>query len=354
MINVGIVGFGFMGQIHAKHIMQLEGYKLVGVCDIDEEKLKETPASVKSYLTMDELFSDSEVDTVILSLTNHVHLEAVEKAAKAKLNIICEKPAALSVEEYDKMLEAVKANDVVFTIHQQRRYDIDFNVAKSVYESQELGDVYTIQSKLYGINGNMHDWHVYPEYGGGMLYDWGVHLIDQMLYMVKSKISSIYADVRNVINKDVDDYFKILIRFENGQVGEIELGTYFLADKEDWFERHWFIGGNKGTMYSDGFHPKGKICKTSTLLENVPGKATMTAAGPTRSFGPPQDGVLLTSDLPEVDVNHLMYFENFKNTLESKEEFIIKPEEVRRVLVVMNAARESSKTGNSISFPEGL
>lgn len=354
MINIGIVGFGFMGQIHAKHLMQLDGYKLVAVCDIDQEKLNDTPEGVKKYEKMEDLFADSEINTVILSLTNHVHLEAVQKAASAKLDIICEKPAALSVEEYDQMIEAVEKNGVRFTVHQQRRYDTDFNVAKKVLDSKELGEVYTIQSSLYGINGNMHDWHVYPEFGGGMLYDWGVHLIDQMLWMVDSKIESIYADVRNVINENVDDYFKIIFRFANGVIGEVELGTYFLQDKENWFERHWFIGGSEGTMYSDGFNPQGKICKTSTLLTNVPGKTTMTAAGPTRSFGPPREGVLLTTKLPEVDVNHLMYFENYKQAVENGSELIIKAHEVRRVLVAMASARESSKTGNSIRFPEGL
>ena len=83
----------------------------------------------------------------------------------------------------------------------------------------------------------MHDWHIYPEMGGGMLYDWGVHLIDQMLDMVKSKIVSLYADVQNVINENVDDYFKIIMKFENGVTAEIELGTYYLTPKRGWIRR---------------------------------------------------------------------------------------------------------------------
>jgi scyllo-inositol 2-dehydrogenase (NADP+) len=80
-------------------------------------------------------------------------------------------------------------------------------------------------------------------------------------------------------NEEVDDYFKILFKFENGIMGEIELGTYFLADKEKWFERHWLIGGNKRSMYSDAFEPVGKIARTSRLLTNVSEKTTMTASG---------------------------------------------------------------------------
>ncbi len=95
-----------------------------------------------------------------------------------------------------------------------------------------VGDMYVIKSQLYGFNGNMHDWHIYPEMGGGMLYDWGVHLIDQILDMIKSEIISLYADVQNVINEKVDDYFNIIMKFRNGITAEIELGTYYLTPKE--------------------------------------------------------------------------------------------------------------------------
>lgn len=349
-IKFGIIGFGFMGHVHASTLAKLEEADLVAVCDIDGEKLTDAPEGVKVCSDMDELLTIKEIDAVILSISNHVHKEAVFKAAKAGKHILLEKPAALSVEEFDEMMEVVKECGVKFSVHQQRRFDKDFRVSKEVYDNNMIGDVYTIQTMLYGINGNMHDWHVFKKYGGGMLFDWGVHLIDQMLWMVDSNIKTIFADVRNVINEEVDDYFKIIFRFENGIVGEVELGTYFLADKEKWFERHWFIGGNKGSMYLDGFEPVGKVARTTRLLTNVPGKTTMTASGPTRSFGPPQPGVLVTEDLPQVNVDHIMYFENFLKALKGEEEFVVKPEQVRRVLAVMEAARESARTGRSVDF----
>jgi predicted dehydrogenase len=82
---------------------------------------------------------------------------------------------------------------------------------KTCYDDKRVGDVYLIKSSLYGYNGNMHDWHVYKAEGGGVLYDWGVYLIDRILYMVHSRFVSVFTDVRNIINKEVDDYFKILL-----------------------------------------------------------------------------------------------------------------------------------------------
>lgn len=100
----------------------------------------------------------------------------------------------------------------------------------------------------------------------------------------------------------------------------------------------------------DGFAGEGKIVRTAHLLENVPGKITMTAAGPTRSFGPAAPGLLQEEALPEVNVSHRMYFEHFLKAFNGEEDVIVKPEQVRRVLCVMDAVRESARTGKAIEF----
>jgi scyllo-inositol 2-dehydrogenase (NADP+) len=350
-VRLGIIGFGFMGHEHVNMLGSgFPGISVIAVCDTNPAQLQDVPAGILTYGNADELLQNPDINTVIISVPNRLHPEMVKKACEAGKDIICEKPAAMSVELFDQMMEQVKQAGVRFTVHQQRRFDPDFRTAKEVYDRKLVGDVYTVQSMLYGINGNMHDWHVYPEEGGGMLFDWGVHLLDQMLYMIKSPVKTVYADIRNVINKEVDDYFKIELYFENGIVGEVELGTYFLADREKWFERHWFVGGNTGSAYNDGFEPVGKIARTSHLLTNVPGKITMSASGPTRSFGPPQPGTLLTEDLPQVDTTHRMYFENYVRAVNGEEDFLVKPEEVRRVLRLMEAVRESGKTHRTVDF----
>ena len=344
-IKLGIVGFGFMGHCDADMMATFpdEEIKLVAVADINPEQLKDAPEGVETYSCVEDMLAKADINVVMISTPNPSHLEMVEKCAAAGKDIICEKPAAMSVAQFDKMLEAVKKAGVLFTIHQQRRWDKDYRVMKEVYDKALLGKPYVIKSQLYGFNGNMHDWHVYPEMGGGMLYDWGVHLIDQIMDMVKSPIISLYADLRNIINERVDDYFNIHIKFENGVAAEIELGTYYLTPK-----RAWFIGGDKGSAYIEGWNCEGKIVRTSSLLKNVPNKITMTAAGPTRSFGPAEPGKLLTEDLPSVDVSHRNYFEHFLKAFNGQEEVIVKPEQVRKVLILMDAVRESARTGKAI------
>ncbi len=352
-VRIAIIGHGFMGHEHEKMLSDFPGIKLVGIADKDPEQLNDVIDGVKRYSSNEELFADPEVDVVIIAANNNQHRDLVIQAAKAKKDIICEKPVAMSLAELDDMEKAVKENGVKFTVHQQRRYDPDFNTAKAVYDSGTLGDVYAVKNLLYGFNGNMHDWHVLVSEGGGMLYDWGVHLLDQLCFMFPgAKLKSVFADIRNVINEEVDDYFNIMLRFDNGVTATLELGTYYLADKveDKWFERHWFVAGNKGTAYVDGFFPEGKIVRTTSLLTNVGGQRTMTAAGPTRSFGPAPEGRIVTEELPKVNTEHRNYFENYIRAYHGQEDFLVKIPEVRRVLRLMDAVRESGRTGKSIDF----
>lgn len=344
-MRIGIVGYGFMGHCDAEMFKNFEGIELIAVADTNPLQMEDAPQGVEKYDSIEGLLT-ADIDVVMISTPNPSHIEMVEKCALAGKHIICEKPVAMNIGELDRMVEVAKANNVIFTIHQQRRWDPDYRVMKEVYDKGLVGDVYVIKSQLYGFNGYMHDWHVKPEMGGGMLYDWGVHLIDQILDMVDSPIDSLYAECRNIINDEVDDYFNIHIRFKNRILAEIELGTYYLTPK-----RSWFIGGDKGSaVIDDVFSGEGKIVRTTRLLENVPGKITMTAAGPTRSFGPIPEGLLLEESLPEVKTSHREYFEHFLKALNGSEDIIVKPEQARRVLQVMDAVRESAKTGAAIKF----
>lgn len=352
-IRIAVIGHGFMGHEHEKMLTKMDGIRLVGFSDRDPAQLADVGEGLKRYSDNEELFEDPQVDVVLIAANNNQHHDLVIQAARAGKDIICEKPVAMNVSELDDMMRVAEECGVKFTVHHQRRFDQDYRITKKIFEQKALGDVYLIKNLLYGFNGNMHDWHVYKSEGGGMLYDWGVHLIDQVLWMMpEARITSVYADVRNVINFEVDDYFKIILKFDNHITAEIELGTYLLTDKKEdkWFERHWLMCGNKGTSYVDGFEPEGKIVRTTHLLTNVGGKRTMTAAGPTRSFGPPAEGTLVTEPLPAVHTCHEDFFKNYVRAYHGEEEFLVKIPETRRVLALMEAVRESSETGQAIAF----
>lgn len=345
-IQLGIIGYGGMGRWHAENAPRA-GVQIAAVCDIDADKLRDAKqAGWKTYADAEGLLADETVNTVILTVPNHLHREMCIKAACAGKNVITEKPAALNVAELDEMEEACKQAGVFFTSHQNRRWDRDMLTVKKAVDEQMLGTIFTIESKLHSGNGYMHEWHLYRKYGGGMIYDWGVHLIDQILFMMpQAKVKSVYADIKNVLHEEVDDYFKILMKMDNGITAHIELSTYILE-----YQPRWLAAGDKGTMVIHTFGCDGNIYQTGKMLEKLPPQITETEAGPTRQFAPVPPGGIVTEPLPEIQTDWVDFYKNVDDVLNHRAESKIKIAEVRRVLAVMEAARKSSETGEAVLF----
>lgn len=347
IIKLGIIGFGGMGKWHAQNAPRA-GVEIAAVCDIAEEKQKEAiEMGYRLYTNADELLADPEVNTVILTVPNYLHKEMCIKAAKAGKNVITEKPAAMSVQELDEMEAACKEAGVFFTSHQNRRWDKDMLTVKKAYDEGLLGNIFTIESKLHSGNGYMHEWHLYKKYGGGMMYDWGVHLIDQILFMMPdAKVKTVFADLKNVLHEEVDDYFKIILKMDNGVTAHIELSTYILK-----YQPRWLAAGDKGTLVIQSLGGvDGAIYRTGQLLEKLPPQIAESAAGPTRQFAPVPPGGIVEEPLPEIQTDVLDFYRNFSDVIDGKAEQFVKIPSVRRVLAVMEACRKSSETGEAIAF----
>lgn len=102
----------------------------------------------------------------------------------------------LSSAEFAEMVDAAHKSGKLFTVHQNRRWDVDFLAMKQLYQSGEIGEVFNIESRIHGSRGIPSDWRGEKEYGGGMLLDWGVHLIDQILQIYTQKITNAVLPVR--------------------------------------------------------------------------------------------------------------------------------------------------------------
>ena len=345
-LRIGVMGFGGMGHYHAENV-KIDGVKFISACDIDQLQVADAPDyGLKVFLNdEDNFFGDPDINTVLLTLPNHLHKEYAIKAAQAGKNIICEKPAALCIEDFDEMVRTAGECGVLFEAHQNRRWDKDFNIVKKIYDENLIGNIVTIESTLHSPNGRMHNWHTFREFGGGMVYDWAIHLVDQALFLIPSKIDSIYADLKYVFHEEVEDNYKIIIKFSNGQSVVLSHSTYCLKPSP-----RWLIIADKGTAVIDSFAGDGNIYRTTELLEKLPPKILPNIAGPTRSFIPVPPGKLLVEELPQVETQWLDYYRNYLDVLNGKTEFAVKNHEVRRVLAVIEAIFKSGETGEAVKF----
>ena len=209
--NLAIVGYGGQGAWHANWAMKSDVVSLAGIYDIAEKRVKAAiDNGIKVYSSLEDLVSDESVDIVLCATPNDVHKDIVITALNAKKHVICEKPVALSVEDFDDMVKAAEDNGVLFTVHQNRRWDVDYLAIQSIIDSGEIGETVNIESRVHGSRGIPSDWRCHKQYGGGMILDWGVHLIDQMLGIAfDRKIEKVYCRCDHLLNTEVHVGFRV-------------------------------------------------------------------------------------------------------------------------------------------------
>jgi scyllo-inositol 2-dehydrogenase (NADP+) len=343
-MNLGILGFGGMGYWHAHNAVKTPGVRIAGSYDINPHAYDDSP-EIHVYPSEEAFLNAPEIDTVLLTVPNHLHKQYAIKAAKAGKNVLCEKPAALSIADFDEMVRTAKECGVLFTVHQNRRWDKDFAIVKKAYNEGLIGEIFDIQSTLHSANGKLCNWHQFKAMGGGMIWDWGIHLIDQALQLIPHKIVSVFAGVKNALNAEADDFFRIVLTFENGRTFTISQSTYCLKPSP-----RWLVCGDKGTIVINSFACDGNLYTTSELITKLPPRIVENPAGPTRSFLPVPPGKLLVKPLPEVHTDWSEFYQNYIDVMAGKAEFVVRPEQVRRVLAVVDAAFRSGETKQSVSF----
>ena len=343
-MKVAIVGYGGQGAWHGEYILASDVVELAGIYDIKEERCELARSKgIKVYGSFEELAADKSVDIVLVATPNDSHKEYTIKSLKSGKNVICEKPVEMSAAAFDEMCAAAKESGKLFSVHQNRRWDSDFLMVKRTIESGEIGGTIRIESRVHGSRGIPGDWRQKKECGGGMILDWGVHLIDQMLQLIPSKITGIFCTTTHITNAEVDDGFYLEIFFEDGVSAHVEVGTYnFLSMPR------FYMLCEGGSLITNGWNDPAHVAKMHTWNEKqiVP---VQTASGITKTMAPRDDVTLDEYDIPSPESDVHDYYRNFTRAARGLEESAIKHAEVRRVLRVMETAFESAEKKQYIS-----
>jgi predicted dehydrogenase len=232
-IGLGFIGLGIQGRDHLSRFIKDPAVYVVGVCDVDTTRREFSKKMVdeaygntdcKEFIDFNELLAMGTLDAVLIATPDHWHAAPVIAAAKARKDIYCEKPLSETLLEAKLMMDAVRANGVVFQTGSQQRteYDGQFRTAVEHVRNGRLGKIYAVHvgvptrgpgitvavpcdlpeetlepgldwdrwlgpapKRPYnsilaprGINKNYPDWRLYREYGGGMITDFGAHHFD--------------------------------------------------------------------------------------------------------------------------------------------------------------------------------
>lgn len=341
-MKVAVVGYGGMGGWHAEHLQKSDVAELAGIYDIRRERSELAKSrGIRAFSSYRELLNDPAIELVTVAVPNDSHEDVVIAALNAGKNVICEKPVALSLESLERMIEAAKRNNVRFSTHQNRRWDVDYLAMKQIHDSGELGRVINIESRIHGSRGIPSDWRCERTHGGGMLYDWGIHLIDQMLMIFGFEVEKVSCICDHITNREVDDGFRLDLYFPNGQRATVEVGTYnFIAMPR------FYLRAEKGTALITDWREEAQVVKCTHWHENevLPVK---TAAGLTKTMAP-RDG--LTTETyrvakPASDVHD--YYRNFIGAIRGENEQFVTHDQMREDLRVILAAFKSAEKGGA-------
>ena len=358
MKQVGIIGYGGMGQWHACSILgelyagcidfeKSDVCTLAGICDIDPKKQELAKSrGIRVYRDHHEMLADPEIDIVTVATPNDWHERLVIDALNAGKNVICEKPVTLGCESLERMIEAANKNGRKFAVHQNRRLDNYFVAMKKLCEDGVIGDVISIETRVHSDHGVPGDWRKTVEAGGGMLYDWGVHMIDQQLWMLGYDVDRVNARFDYLTGVPVDDGCYVDIDLKSGKHLHVEICTYNFIPLPLMYMR-----GTTGTAICRDWNDSIHITRCTDWSDHDDILPVRAAAGLSRTVAPRSERTIERMDIPLPQTDPHDYYRNFCDAIDGKCEQLVTHDQMRTDLkVIMKAFESVEKGGERIEF----
>jgi myo-inositol 2-dehydrogenase / D-chiro-inositol 1-dehydrogenase len=228
-INVGIIGAGRIGKLHAENIAySMPQARLVAIADINMTGAIEAWASgigvEKALKDPAALMADKDIQAVLVCSSTDTHADFVVKLAKAGKHIFCEKPVDLSVDKVRAALEAVKSAGVKLQVGFNRRFDHNF---RRVHDLVESGAVGTPQIIKITSRDPSPPPVAYVAVSGGLFLDMMIHDFDMARFQAGSEVVEVFAQGAVLIDEgigkagDVDTAI-VTLRFASGALGVID------------------------------------------------------------------------------------------------------------------------------------
>ena len=279
-LKVAIVGFGFMGRTHYGVWKKLRNAKVVCVCDsnlaqitaktkgnLDVADNSDLPSSVRVYDDFDKMLETEKLDAVDITLPTPLHPVMSIKALENGVNVLCEKPMAVSIEECMQMVEEAEKNDRKLMIGQNQRLAKAHVKAKELLDGGIIGRVLSFKT-CFGHSGPDHwsvdsgtsNWFFDKSRSAfGAMADLGVHKTDLIQYLLDSNVAEVQAVV-TTLDKcypdghlvDVDDNCICIYKMQNGIIGTMTASWTYYGEEDN----STILYGTKGIMklYSNREH----------------------------------------------------------------------------------------------------
>jgi Predicted dehydrogenases and related proteins len=343
-IRTAIAGFGLSGKIfQAPFIHADPNFELKKVYERKTERAKEEYPDVQIVRSFEELLTD-DIDLVIISTPNDTHVPFAKQAMAAGKHVVVEKPVAATSTEAAELCAFAKKQGVVLSVFQNRRLDSDFLTVKNLIEAGELGEVldYEAHYDRFERGVNPKPWKAAGGAGVGVLYDLGVHIIDQA-YVLFGMPNEVYADFRQQRPESPGiDNFEVILYYD--KVKAILSAGEVVARQGP----HYMVSGRRGT-----FIKYGEDVQEAALLAGKRPPAPDWDAEGEECWGTLyyDDGAqILEKKIPTVVSSYARYYENLYEVITAGAPALVPPEQTADVLRIIEAAQMSNAKKRRIAL----
>ncbi len=227
-VNVGLIGAGRIGRLHAEHLaFRIPDANLLAVSDIILEAAQKCAADLGiPTATQDHriIMENPDIEAVVVCSSTDTHAQMIEEAAAAGKHIFCEKPIAHDLGEIDRALAAVEEAGVKLQIGFNRRFDPNFRRVRELVATGKIGEPHILRITSRDPAPPPIE---YIKVSGGIFLDMTIHDFDMARYLIGSEVEEIYAAGGVMVDPAIGqagdvDTAVITLRFENGVIGTID------------------------------------------------------------------------------------------------------------------------------------
>ena len=229
-LGMGVLGVGDMGKRHAENLRRMVPQaQLLAVADVDGARAKKVADDLEiehSYTSLEAMLERKDIQAVVIAAPDKFHADAVQAAARAGKDILCEKPLGLSRESAEEALRAVANAGVRLQVGFMRRYDPAYVAASKRIEAGEIGE--TVVFKSIGRDKDMPPLRAYQSGINGMLfYNSTIHDFDLARWLTHDEVAEVHSFATVAIRPEVAEFGDVVagsvnLRFARGAIGNIE------------------------------------------------------------------------------------------------------------------------------------
>jgi predicted dehydrogenase len=332
--KVGVVGYGGAFNMGRQHLNEMRNSGMIptAVADLDAERLvvaqKEFPG-IQTYLSLEEMLEKGDIDLVTIITPHNTHFELARQCLQAGRHAICEKPMTITMKEADTLIEEAKKRNLLVSIYHNRHWDGCVIRAVEAMRAGEIGEIVRVESHIGGYNKPGDWWRSSRTISGGILYDWGVHILEYCLQILGDEEMTEVAGYakhgfwasHTIYGEDTnEDEGFLTVRFKSGKWLTLSVSSIDMSPKEQ---------------------ERGMAEITGTL-------GTYTMWGDRWRIKTLKDGETLIREGRNPDSKGHEFYHNVAAYLAGTDDMIITPEWARRPVQILDFAVQSAKAGHAI------